>query len=407
MPGFIDLTGKRFGQLTVIDRAPDKVGPKGYHETYWNCICDCGNNYIAHGKGLRTGKTTSCGCKRKDKTRTALLGKRFGHLTVISFDHCEEDKNYQMYWLCKCDCGNEKVVDGHTLRKGQATTCGKCRGMWNGPRVTDERLYNVYRAMKERCFSSASQSYKHYGERGITICKEWTDDYQVFKKWAYENGYDENAPYGELTIERVDVNGNYCPENCKWISIQDQTWNRRNTKYYTYNGLTQNLKDWGKQYNINPEILRKRLYAGWDMEKALTEKITRSEPRAHAEKKPLKQKESKWDQIIIHDGISKTSEEWAKEYGHTKRAVNKRIRAGWPFEDAIFTPTRKTKKYTYDNECLTMDEWSVKTGIPADTIQHRMKRGYSFKEAITKPLDITRRNHLCKEQKTERNETIT
>lgn len=172
MGGFIDLTGQRFGRLTVIDRAPDKYGPKGYPETYWNCICDCGNTYQARSKGLRNGKCRSCGCERKEKNRTALLGQRFGHLTVIAFDHCEEDKDYRMYWLCKCDCGNEKVIDGHALRKGDTTTCGKCWTIWNGPAESDERLYKVYKAMKSRCLCPTCDSYRHYGGRGISICDE-------------------------------------------------------------------------------------------------------------------------------------------------------------------------------------------------------------------------------------------
>jgi hypothetical protein len=172
--------------------------------------------------------------KEKQKTRLIdLSGKRFGKLVVI--ERVGTDKNHRPTWKCVCDCGAEKIIDGSSLRSGMTVSCG-CYGKEQRLKShithlkTNTRLFNVWQNIKRRCYTQTNPSYKYYGERGIKVCKEWLDSFEVFRQWAYANGYDENAPKGKCTIDRIDVNGNYEPSNCRWVSMAEQNKNTRRSK---------------------------------------------------------------------------------------------------------------------------------------------------------------------------------
>lgn len=343
MPKFIDLTGQRFGKFIVINRAPDHILPKGYHETMWNCKCDCGQIRSVSSKNLRSKNSTSCGHERIHRSRTELLNKRFGHLTVISFDHCDKEKDYRMYWNCKCDCGNEKIIDGHSLKRGGCNSCGHCRSIWAEPPESSERLYNVYRSMKSRCLCKTSASYRHYGGRGISVCPEWIDNYKNFKQWAYQNGYDENAPYGELTIDRIDVNGDYCPENCRWITIQEQLLNKRDTVYLTIDNCTKPLETWCKEYKIRRNTVEGRLVRGWTAKDAISV--------------PVNSRVNKtWEKKITYNGSTKSTTEWSKITGLSPRRIRARLRSGWTVEKALFSPIKKQRNNANDHSSDLLDD---------------------------------------------------
>ena len=153
-----------------------------------------------------------------------IIGERFGRLVVIA--ESTERRNNQLCWICRCDCGKiTEPIMGGNLRSGHTKSCG-CKKTKHGKYNT--RLYQVWHGMKKRCHCKTDQAYKNYGGRGITVCDEWKNDFSSFEKWAFANGYDETAKQGECTLDRIDVNGNYEPSNCRWVDMKTQQNNRRN-----------------------------------------------------------------------------------------------------------------------------------------------------------------------------------
>ena len=189
-----------------------------------------------------------------------ITGKRFGKLTAIRLDHIEKTPTGTVhYWLYRCDCGNEKVIRKGEVSQGGSQSCGcylresvKERSTKHGK--FDTRLYRIMHDMKQRCLNPNNKHYKHYGGRGIKIYDLWLEDFDAFYDWAINNGYNDN-----LTIERIDVNGNYEPNNCKWIVINDQLKNTRRSRLITCNGETLCLKDWADKLNIPMSTLRYQL----------------------------------------------------------------------------------------------------------------------------------------------------
>lgn len=167
-----DLTGRRFGRLEVIQIADELFYPsKDGHRvkvTVWECRCDCGNKVNVRSGHLATGHTQSCGCKRSETASSAMR------------------------------------VDGRSK----------------------ERLYRVWGGMMSRCYRAYTNGYQNYGGRGIKVCDEW-HDYPKFREWAYSHGYDQYAKQGQCTLDRIDVNGDYEPDNCRWLPMSEQLKNKR------------------------------------------------------------------------------------------------------------------------------------------------------------------------------------
>lgn len=211
MSKLIDLTGQRFGRLTVIERAHDYVYPNGKTRVQWLCKCDCGNYCVVLGTNLKKGTSKSCGCL-----------------------HAE-------------------------LRRACNTT--------HGGRYT--KLYRIWTNMKDRCFNPNNPGYIHYGGRGISVCEEWLD-FEGFHAWAIPAGFNEDSGRFECTLERIDVNGNYCPENCTWKNAKEQANNRTNTIFIECNGETHSLSEWADLIGVKYHTLFARLYKlNWPLEKAL------------------------------------------------------------------------------------------------------------------------------------------
>lgn len=204
-----DLSGQRFGRLVVIRQGEDYVSPSNKHRTQWQCQCDCGNTVLVEQSNLIRGNSNSCGCLNLDN-----------------------------------------IVDRSTI---------------HGDRRS--RLYSIWTNMKTRCNNTNSQDYYKYGGRGVSICSAWNNSYESFKEWALSSGYIDNP---QCTLDRIDVNGNYEPENCRWATPEQQANNRRNTINIAFRGEEHTLSEWAKICGIKYHTLFARLYIlNWPIEKAL------------------------------------------------------------------------------------------------------------------------------------------
>lgn len=200
------------------------------------------------------------------KTYENLTGRRFGRLTVIDLQRIDG----RIYWKCKCDCGNTKLIPRGSLVSGRTRSCG----CYNRERavetntthgMTETRLYQTWQNMKNRCRNKNVESYKYYGERGISLCDEWNESFESFAKWSMENGYADG-----LSIDRIDPNVGYEPSNCRWVDIVTQANNKRTNHLLTYNGETKTVAEWAREIGLSYKVLYRRVCLGWTAERALT-----------------------------------------------------------------------------------------------------------------------------------------
>lgn len=210
MGKFVDLTGKRFGRLIVIEKSDKIIYPNGKTSVTWLCRCDCGENVIVESKSLKSGNTKSCGCFRKEHSS-------------------EKFKKHNMYGT---------------------------------------RIYGIWAQMVQRCTNKKSDSRGIYIKRGIKICKEWRESPEEFIKWSMENGYEDT-----LTIDRINNDKGYSPENCRWVNYETQANNKRNTIYIEYNGKKQTLREWCDELELPYNTIRNRYKKKWETERMFTQPI--------------------------------------------------------------------------------------------------------------------------------------
>ena len=201
-----------------------------------------------------------------------LTGQRFGKLTVIKY--AGQAKDNHALWLCQCDCGSEPfAVPSNNLKRSHTTSCGCVRDQIlrefapkNGTHYKRyTRLYNIWANIKRRCDDQNYPRFKDYGGRGITVCDEWKDNFEVFYEWAMSNGYQEN-----LSIDRKNNNGNYEPSNCRWATDVEQANNKRNNHYLTYGKETHTMTEWSRITGISYGTLSYRVNkCSWDIEQIL------------------------------------------------------------------------------------------------------------------------------------------
>lgn len=259
-----DLTGQRFGKLIAIKI----VGKSEDNRMLWLCKCDCGNEIIVKSATLLKGERITCGCSRT--VIRDLIGKKFGKLTVIK--RVENDKGRNAQWLCKCECGNETLVRTERLKSGNTKSCGCLRGNINssGRGWRRTRLYKILMAMKARCYNKNHKSFKDYGGRGIKICDEWLNDYVSFFNWSIENGYNDT-----LTIDRINNDSNYEPENCRWVPMKVQNRNKSNCHFITYENETHCLTEWSEILGIPIHKITYRLKRGISISKKFNNALKR------------------------------------------------------------------------------------------------------------------------------------
>lgn len=200
------------------------------------------------------------------------FGENFNRLTVI--EYAGKNKRGETLVKCKCSCGNEKVFRLYQVRNGQIKSCG-CLAKellvernkthrYTTHAHSRTRLYQIWSDMKQRCYNSQQKCFEYYGAKGIKVSDEWRNDFQTFYEWATSNGYSDS-----LTIDRIDVNGNYEPLNCRWITMKEQRRNTSRNIYVKIDGTIKVLRDWCEIYNIPYTTVQGRIKDGWDIIRAI------------------------------------------------------------------------------------------------------------------------------------------
>lgn len=297
----IDLTGQRYGRLIVLERAEPHITKSGKKIERWKCKCDCGNETVVRHGNIRNGSTTSCGCYHKEK---------FGD---INRTHNLSNKSH---------------------------------------------LYGVWKSIKDRCYREKCKSYKNYGGRGIKMCDEWKNDYKSFYVWAIENGYEEKQTTGGmniLSIDRIDVNGDYCPSNCRFVTNIVQARNKRNT-------MTDD-----ERYSICPICGKEYV------------KTSRNRPKTCSYECGIKLRTKTHINTKNYTKICPMcgKEFNAKRGGHYKDAIY----CSNECRNLSFSPT-----WEYNGESHRVVEWSKIIGINAHCLLHRKDIGWTIEEILTTPL---------------------
>lgn len=191
-----------------------------------------------------------------------LTGQRFGRLVAVKF--AGHDKNRHRLWECQCDCGRTVNIDVNSLRSGKSKSCGCSRkGINKTHGKSGSRIHKIWADMIQRTHNPNERCYVNYGGRGITVCDEWLT-FEPFYLWAIQNGYAEG-----LTIDRIDNDKGYSPDNCRWVTRKVQGNNKRNNRRLEYQGQTKTLAEWAVQFGMKQETLANRLKLGWSIERAL------------------------------------------------------------------------------------------------------------------------------------------
>ena len=195
-----------------------------------------------------------------------LTNQKFNRLTVLKLAPKHKNK---IAWLCSCDCGKTIIVLASNLTNNRTRSCGclKMEKLLQRSTIHNQRhtkIYEVWKTLKQRCFNPTNISYKNYGGRGITICEDWKNNFSSFYEWSMKNGYKEG-----LSIDRIDNNGNYCPENCRWTDRLTQANNTRTNHFITFRNQTKTIAEWARHFNLPySNILAKLQKNNYDSEKA-------------------------------------------------------------------------------------------------------------------------------------------
>lgn len=301
MSNKVDLTGKRFGRLVVLEQAEYHIDKKGRKIRMWKCKCDCGNETIVRHGGLQSGTTTSCGCFHKE------------------------------------------IVGSLNRTHGLSANCG--------------RLYPLWKSIKYRCYNKNSKSYSQYGGRGIVMCDEWKNDFLAFHDWAIANGYKEEKTdkgLNILTIDRIDVNGNYEPLNCRFVTNEVQAKNKRNTipdderfrvcpvcgkiyEIHTRKGTNTCSQSCGAKFRAmklrNTKKMSYCVICGKEFEK----RIDHGKEKKYCSRECMGIGKSPF---LEYNGEKRRVIEWASITGIEASVILTRLKYGWDIEKILTTPTQ-------------------------------------------------------------------
>lgn len=200
-------------------------------------------------------------------TLVDITGNRYGKLIVV--ERAGTYKYGEVTWLCQCDCGKQSTVRSSSLRRGDTKSCGciaagLARKRLETHGMSKTRLFHIWSMMLERCYRSYNKSYPRYGGRGILICDEWKNNFSSFYEWASSNGYSD-----ALSIDRIDNDKGYYPENCRWTTVKEQANNRSTNNLLSACGRTQTLVQWASERGVQPDTIAHRIKHGWPVKCAI------------------------------------------------------------------------------------------------------------------------------------------
>jgi hypothetical protein len=407
-----DLTGLDFGWWSVVRFVRTEPVGKRNVIAIWLCRCRCGIEREVRGHDLKQGKTQSCGCSfGRDQDHA---GERFGRLVVVSkSEERTTARKHSTHWLCRCDCGNDAIVAGRYLRNGDTTSCGCAKrevheaigdlNRTHGKCGTPE--YQAWCAIKTRCENQNQVSWDDYGGRGIRMCQRWAESFEAFLE---DMG---PKPDGDYSLDRLDVDGGYCPENCKWSSRKEQNNNKRNNRTLTYNGETLTVAQWAERLSVSAKTLTCRIGRGWDAERALTAPIKPRPPAGVGTLKGL------WQNMIYrchHENCPdypkyggrgiEVCDRWRDSFqafledvgprpspNHSLDRIdnNSNYDPGnvrWATSEQQANNRRNSRLLTCDGITQGLSQWARQLGVSAPAILARLKGGMSEQEALSKPF---------------------
>lgn len=269
-----DLTGRRFGRLTVIGPSKELTFKDGTKSTYWLCKCECGEKgYFSHTDLTREDGSLilSCGCiSHFSSNRDPDFRVRNCGVGWWRIDDCDPIKtDCGNLWRCTCICGKKDMILEDRLLSGMSQSCGCKKNPVLDYRTSrlgkSARLRGIWSSMILRCTDPKSPAYKHYGARGIYVCDEWMRSFESFRDWALAHGYTN-----KVTIDRIDNDGPYHPANCRWVDRISQANNTRRNVYVTLDGETRTLQRWSRVLGVSSPTLSRWVRDGRSEEWILT-----------------------------------------------------------------------------------------------------------------------------------------
>ena len=303
-----------------------------------------------------------------------FIGYKKNKIEVIGMGYKDTKTSKRMYEVQCNNCGNIYYQSLGNLLQMKGVGCKKCKNSYFKTHgMKHERIYHVWQQMKHRCNDYKDEKhYKNYGARGIKVCKEWEESFVAFRDWAIKNGWNEDEVYSsgrnKLTIDRIDYDGNYCPENCRIITHYEQQYNKRNTVYVEFEGEKYTYKDLAILLGIPKTTLISRVKRGWKQEELL-------------EKYHFKDLEK-----VEYNGKKYSYTELAELSGLPRKLIYQRVHQnGWSIKDAVEIPLNgfspKITLYEYEGEMLCISDIAKKCGLNRTTLQYRIAHGWSIEKA--------------------------
>ncbi len=295
-------------------------------------------------------------------------------------------KGKHKYWPCRCNCGNEKLVYQGNLQRGLTGSCGclnkelsAARQLKHGFARKDKttntyssKIYGIWLGMRRRCVEVNSKSYPRYGGRGIKVCERWFNSFENFLQDMKEPEIIDGI---RLTIERINNDGDYEPDNCRWATFFEQGHNKSNNVILTLDGKTQCVSLWAIELGCIPQLLHGRLRKGWSVEKTLRTPVGKG---AHP---------------ITFQGRTLSMTHLAEEYGLDVKQLSRRLAQGWDLERALTLPLVDPGRYIEFEGCTrTITDWAKELGFPDHMLSTRLRRGWSVEECLTIPVGGKRKH---------------